>query len=186
MMEDVQIVDLFFARSEQAIQEIDRKYGHFCFKIAWNILSNHEDAEESVSDTYLAAWKSIPPTRPNQLEAFLAKITRHISLDRWRRRSAGKRGGGETAVALEELEECISGGSDPEAQLRAKELRGALNRFLDGLPQRERVLFVSRYWYLRSVKQMAEETGLSESSVKTQLFRTREKLRRFLDKEGLL
>ena len=89
-------------------------------------------------------------------------------------------------VALEELEECISGGSDPEAQLRAKELRGALNRFLDGLPQRERVLFVSRYWYLRSVKQMAEETGLSESSVKTQLFRTREKLRRFLDKEGLL
>ena len=116
----------------------------------------------------------------------LAKITRHISLDRWRKNAAGKRGGGETAVALEELEECISGGSDPEAQLRAKELRGALNRFLDGLPQRERVLFVSRYWYLRSVKQMAEETGLSESSVKTQLFRTREKLRRFLDKEGLL
>lgn len=120
------------------------------------------------------------------MAAFLAKITRHISLDRWRKNAAGKRGGGETAVALEELEECISGGSDPEAQLRAKELRGALNRFLDGLPQRERVLFVSRYWYLRSVKQMAEETGLSESSVKTQLFRTREKLRRFLDKEGLL
>ena len=186
MLEDTQIVNLFFIRSEEALRETDRKYGHFCFKIAWNILENQEDAEESVSDTYLSAWNSIPPTRPAFLAAFLAKITRHISLDRWRKNAADKRGGGETAVALEELEECISGGSDPEAQLRAKELRGALNRFLDGLPQRERVLFVSRYWYLRSVKQMAEETGLSESSVKTQLFRTREKLRRFLDKEGLL
>ena len=185
-MEDTQIVDLFFSRDQQAIQQTDKKYGRLCYQIAWNILSSREDAEESVSDTYLSAWNSIPPTRPVLLAAFLAKITRHISLDRWRKNSAGKRGGGEAAIALEELEECISGGSDPEAQLRAKELRGALNRFLDGLPQRERVLFVSRYWYLRSVKQMAEETGLSESSVKTQLFRTREKLRRFLDKEGLL
>ena len=185
-MEDTQIIDLFFSRDQQAIQQTDKKYGRLCYQIAWNILSSREDAEESVSDTYLSAWNSIPPTRPVFLAAFLAKITRHISLDRWRKNSAGKRGGGEAAIALEELEECISGGSDPEAQLRAKELRGALNRFLDGLPQRERVLFVSRYWYLRSVKQMAEETGLSESSVKTQLFRTREKLRRFLDKEGLL
>ena len=185
-MEDTQIVDLFFSRDQQAIQQTDKKYGRLCYQIAWNILSSREDAEESVSDTYLSAWNSIPPTRPVLLAAFLAKITRHISLDRWRKNSAGKRGGGEAAIALEELEECISGGSDPEAQLRAKELRGALNRFLDGLPQRERVLFVSRYWYLRSIKQMAEETGLSESSVKTQLFRTREKLRRFLDKEGLL
>lgn len=185
-MEDTQIIDLFFSRDQQAIQQTEKKYGRLCYHIAWNILSSREDAEESVSDTYLSAWNSIPPTRPAFFAAFLAKITRHISLDRWRKNAAGKRGGGETAVALEELEECISGGSDPEAQLCAKELRGALNRFLDGLPQRERVLFVSRYWYLRSVKQMAEETGLSESSVKTQLFRTREKLRRFLDKEGLL
>ena len=185
-MEDTQIIDLYFSRDQQAIQQTDQKYGRLCYQIAWNILSSREDAEESVSDTYLSAWNSIPPTRPVFLAAFLAKITRHISLDRWRKNSAGKRGGGETAVALEELEECISGGSDPEAQLRAKELRGALNRFLDGLPQRERVLFVSRYWYLRSIKQMVEETGMSESSVKTQLFRTREKLRRFLDKEGLL
>lgn len=186
MMEDVQIVDLFFARSEQAIQETDRKYGHFCFKIAWNILSNHEDAEESVSDTYLAAWKSIPPTRPNQLEAFLAKITRHISLDRWRRRSAGKRGGGETALALDELEECIAGSDTAEGALRKKELQAALNRFLEALPERDRMIFVSRYWYLRSVKEISEKTGLSLSSVKTQLFRTRNKLRFYLEKEDLL
>ena len=185
-MKDDEIIALYFRRDEDAIRQTELAYGGKLYNLSYRLLWNREDAEESVSDTYLSAWNSIPPTRPAFLAAFLAKITRHISLDRWRKNAAGKRGGGETAVALEELEECISGGSDPEAQLRAKELRGALNRFLDGLPQRERVLFVSRYWYLRSVKQMAEETGLSESSVKTQLFRTRGKLRRFLDKEGLL
>lgn len=186
MMEDSQIIDLYFSRDQQAIQQTDKKYGRFCRQIAWSILSNQEDSEESVSDTYLTAWNSIPPTRPSQLSAFLAKITRHVSLDRWRRNSAEKRGGGETAVALEELEECISGGSTPEAVLQAKELRAALNRFLGQLPQRERVLFVSRYWYLRPVKELAEKTGMSESSVKTQLFRTRGKLRRFLMEEGLV
>ncbi len=186
MMEDAQIVDLFFARSEQAIQETDRKYGHFCFKIAWNILSNREDAEESVSDTYLAAWKHIPPTRPRQLSAFLARITRHICLDRWRRRSADKRGGGEACLALDELEECVAGSDTAEGTLRRRELEAALNRFLEGLPEEERVLFVSRYWYLRSVKEISEGTGLSLSSVKTRLFRTRNKLRFYLEKEDLL
>ena len=185
-MMDAQIVDLFFARSEQAIQETDRKYGHFCFKIAWSILSNREDAEESVSDTYLAAWNCIPPTRPNQLGAFLAKITRHISLDRWRRRSAEKRGGGEVDVALEELEDCIAGSDTAEGTLQRKELQAALNRFLETLPERERAFFVSRYWYLRSVGEIAEKTGLSSGSVKTQLCRTRKKLRFFLEKEDLL
>lgn len=185
-MEDSQIVNLFFIRSEEALRETDRKYGHFCFKIAWNILENQEDAEESVSDTYLAAWKSIPPTRPSQLSAFLAKITRHISLDRWRRRSAEKRGGGEADVALEELEECAAGSNTVESTVAAKELQAALNRFLETQSEMERVLFVSRYWYLRPVKEIADKTGLSVSNVKTQLCRTRKKLRFFLEKEELL
>mgnify|MGYP004487301569 CR=1 FL=1 len=186
MLEDTQIVNLFFIRSEEALRETDRKYGHFCFKIAWNILENQEDAEESVSDTYLAAWKSIPPTRPSQLSAFLAKITRHISLDRWRRRSAEKRGGGEADVALEELEECVAGSNTVESTVAAKELQAALNRFLETQSEMERVLFVSRYWYLRPVKEIADKTGLSVSNVKTQLCRTRKKLRFFLEKEELL
>ena len=186
MLEDTQIVNLFFIRSEEALRETDRKYGHFCFKIAWNILENQEDAEESVSDTYLAAWKSIPPTRPSQLSAFLAKITRHISLDRWRRRSAEKRGGGEADVALEELEECVADSNTVESTVAAKELQAALNRFLETQSEMERVLFVSRYWYLRPVKEIADKTGLSVSNVKTQLCRTRKKLRFFLEKEELL
>ena len=186
MLEDTQIVNLFFIRSEEALRETDRKYGHFCFKIAWNILENQEDAEESVSDTYLAAWKSIPPTRPSQLSAFLAKITRHISLVRWRRRSAEKRGGGEADVALEELEECVAGSNTVESTVAAKELQAALNRFLETQSEMERVLFVSRYWYLRPVKEIADKTGLSVSNVKTQLCRTRKKLRFFLEKEELL
>ena len=106
-MEDQGIIALFFERSEQAIEETDKKYGGYCYSIAYNILSNREDSEESVSDTYLAAWNTIPPRRPNFLNAFLAKMTRHISIDRWRKRSAQKRGGGEIILALDELEECV-------------------------------------------------------------------------------
>ena len=179
-MEDSQIVTLYFRRSEQAIQETDNKYGHYCFQIASRILSSPEDGEECVSDTYLTAWNSIPPTRPASLAPFLGKITRHIALDRWRRRFAQKRGGGEVALALEELEET------PEAALNRKEFRDGLNRFLESLPERERVIFVSRYWYLRSIREISEGTGLSEGSIKTQLCRTRKKLRFFLEQEDLL
>ena len=105
-MEDQGIIALFFKRSEQAIEETDKKYGGYCYSIAYNILTNREDSEESVSDTYLAAWNTIPPRCPNFLNAFLAKMTRHISIDRWRKLSAKKRGGGEIILALEELEEC--------------------------------------------------------------------------------
>ena len=185
-MEDSQIVALYFRRSEQAIQETDRKFGPYCFQIAWNILDNQQDAEECVSDTYLTAWKSIPPARPNRLSAFLGKITRHIALDRWRRRSAEKRGGGEVTLALEELEDCIPGEDSPEAALHTREFQAAMNRFLEKLPEKERKLFVSRYWYLRSIKEISEKTGLSESYVKTLLFRIRGKLRTFLAEEDLM
>lgn len=185
-MEDSQIIALYFRRSEQAIQETDNKYGRYCFQIANRILESPEDGEECVSDTYLTAWKSIPPNRPIRLAPFLGKITRHIALDRWRRRSAGKRGGGEVQLALEELEECIPGKDTPEDALRRKEFRDGLNRFLTTLPEQERMIFVSRYWYLRSIREISQGTGLSEGSIKTRLFRTRSKLRTFLSEEELL
>ncbi len=185
-MEDSQIVALYFRRSEQAIQETDNKYGHYCFQIANGILSSPEDGEECVSDTYMTVWKSIPPNRPLHLAPFLGKITRHIALDRWRKRFSLKRGGGEVALALEELEDCLPGKDSPEAELRRKEFRDGLNRFLGKLPEQERMIFVCRYWYLRSVKEISEKTGLSESNVKTRLFRTRSKLRTFLAEEELL
>ena len=185
-MRDDEIIALYFRRDEDAIRQTELAYGGKLYNLSYRLLWNREDAEESVSDTYLAAWKSIPPTRPSQLSAFLAKITRHISLDRWRRRSAEKRGGGEADVALEELEECVAGSNTVESTVAAKELQAALNRFLETQSEMERVLFVSRYWYLRPVKEIADKTGLSVSNVKTQLCRTRKKLRFFLEKEELL
>ena len=185
-MEDNQIIALYFRRSEQAIVETDQKYGPYCFRIASSILSSPEDGEECVSDTYLTAWKSIPPNRPAHLAPFLGKIARHIALDRWRRHFAQKRGGGEVALALEELEDCIPGSDTPEDALRRKEFREGLNRFLASLPEQERMIFVSRYWYLRSIREISQATGQSESSIKTRLFRTRSKLRTFLEKEELL
>ena len=186
ILEDNQIIALYFGRSEQAIVETDRKYGPYCFQIASHILSSPEDGEECVSDTYLTAWKSIPPNRPDRLAPFLGKITRHIALDRWRRRLAQKRGGGEVQLALEELEDCIPGKDSPEEALHRKQFRDGMNRFLGSLPEQERMIFVSRYWYLRSIREISQGTGLSEGSIKTRLFRTRSKLRTFLAEEELL
>ena len=186
ILEDSQIIALYFGRLEQAIVETDRKYGPYCFQIASHILSSPEDGEECVSDTYLTAWKSIPPNRPDRLAPFLGKITRHIALDRWRRRLAQKRGGGEVQLALEELEDCIPGKDTPEEALHQKQFREGLNRFLESLPEQERVIFVSRYWYLRSIREISQGTGLSEGSIKTRLSRTRKKLRFYLEQEDLL
>lgn len=182
-MEDQSILDLYFQRSEQAIVETDRKYGGYCYSVAYNILSNREDSEESVSDAYLQAWNTIPPRRPNILRAFLAKLTRHISIDRWRKLSAQKRGGGEMILALEELDSCADTVT-PEAQLEAKELVRMLNRFLQGLPEVERNVFLCRYWYLDSIQTISQFTGFTESKVTSMLHRTRGKLRKMLSQEG--
>lgn len=183
-MEDQKIIDLYWQRSEQAIAETDAKYGGYCYTIAYNILSNREDSEESVSDTYLSAWRAMPPRRPGILAAFLGKITRHISIDRWRRRNAEKRGGGEMVLALEELESCLSDGVSTEDVLQKKELAVRINRFLDALPETERNVFLCRYWYVDPVKDIADTFGFSVGKVNSMLFRTREKLRRALEKEG--
>ena len=185
-MEDQKIIDLYFARSEQAIQETDAKYGGYCYSIAFNILTNQEDSEECVSDTYLSAWNAMPPKRPNFLSAFLGRITRYISIDRWRKRSSQKRGGGEIPLALEELLECVSQSESIEDTLQRKQAAAALNRFLDALPEAERRVLLCRYWYLDSIASIAEKTGFTPGKVATMLCRTRKKLRICLEKEELL
>lgn len=185
-MDDQGIIDLYFQRSEDAISETDRKYGGYCYSIAYNILTNNEDAEESVSDTYLAAWNAMPPRRPSILATFLGKITRHLSIDRWRSRNAAKRGGGEIILALEELGECTSDGQTVEQAYQRKQLAAVCNRFLESLPETERKVFLCRYWYLDSIPDIEAYFGFSDSKVKSMLHRTRGKLRAVLEKEGLL
>ena len=184
-MNDKNIVDLYFNRDEEAITQTDKKYGRYCYSIAYNILMSREDAEESVSDTYMTAWRAIPPRRPSVLSTFLGKITRHISIDRWRERSAYKRGGGEVTLALEELEDCVAGLQNVEMEYERKELIRAYVKFLDTLPITERRVFLCRYWYVDSVEAIAEKYGFSQSKVKTMLYRTRVKLRKQLAEEGL-
>ena len=183
-MDDKSIIDLYLDRSEQAISETSVKYGKYCFSIAFNILSDKEDSEESVNDTYLAAWNNIPPRVPSILSTFLGKITRNISLNRWKSRRAYKRGGGEVPLALDELEECISTGESVEDTFEKKELLRSMNRFLDALPDTERNLFVCRYWYLDPIHDIAQRVGFTESKVTSMLHRIRGKLRKHLEKEG--
>ena len=183
-MEDSRIVDLYWERSEQAIYETQCKYDRYCFSIANNILPFREDAEESVNDTYLAAWNTMPPNRPSILSTFLGKLTRRISIDRWRNLSADKRGGSTVMVALDELAECIPSGSDPVAEVEAKALAAAINHFLDTLPYTNRKVFLMRYFDLAKIQDIASEFNMSSSKVKSMLHRTRSKLRVHLQEEG--
>ena len=183
-MNDSQIVALFFARDQRAIGETDAKYGNYCRCIVRNILQNKEDAEEAVSDTYLALWNAIPPHKPAVLRTFLGKIARRTALKQWEKLHTQKRGGGEVALALEELSEYLSDGNTPEAAMEAEELTRILNEFLRKLPKEERQIFVCRYWYLDSIQNIAERFGFSESKVASMLHRIRGKLRKHLEKEG--
>lgn len=183
-MEDKQIVELYWAREESAIRETAAKYGSYCRSIAYAVLQNQQDADESVNDTYLDAWNTMPPNRPSVLATFLGKITRRISIDRWRIKSAKKRGGDEVTLALDELEECVSGSSDVELQVQRKELIAAIHCFLDDLPATERRIFLLRYWYLESIQSIAKQYGYSQSKVASMLHRVRGKLRQHLEKEG--
>ena len=184
-MNDSQIVALFFDRDQRAIEETAAKYGNYCYSIVRNILNNREDAEEAVSDTYLALWASIPPHKPTVLRTFLGKIARRTALKQWEKMRTQKRGGGEVALALEELSEYLSDGSTPETAIQAAELTQILNTFLRNLPKEERQVFVCRYWYLDSIADIAGRFGFSQSKVKSMLARTRMKLRAALTKEGI-
>lgn len=173
-------------RSEQAITETSMKYGKYCYAIAYNILYNNKGSEESVNDTYLAAWNSMPPKRPDILSAFLGKITRYISIDRWKNRMALKRGGGEIPLVLEELEECVSAKMSVEEEYLKKELLEGINQFLADLPETERKVFMYRYWNLDSIERISKRYGYSTSKVTSMLYRIRGKFRKFLETEEYL
>lgn len=185
-MDDKQIVDLYFARKEQAIRETAKKYGKYCFAIARNILQNSSDAEETVNDTYMGAWNSIPPHRPAMLSTYLGKITRRLALKRWTANRTQKRGGSEIALALEELAGCIPSDFDVESRINEDELTQILNDFVRNLPNPESHVFLCRYWYLDSIEAIARRFDFSQSKVKSMLSRTRKKLYAHLQKEGYL
>ncbi len=185
-MEDDRIVELYYERSEEAIAETQKKYGGYLSSIAFRIVGNPEDARECVNDTYHDAWNSIPPHRPSVLSAFLSKITRRIAIDRYRKMSAQKRGGGDLPIALEELSECCGGGEEIEDAIEMKRLSETVADFIHGLPEIQRRIFLSRYFYLDSISGISERFGFSESRVKSMLWRCREKLRRRLLEEDLL
>ena len=185
-MEDKAILDLYFARDELAITETDHKYGGYCYSIANRILCSPEDAEETVSDTYWQAWNAIPPQRPNFLKLFLAKITRNLAFTRWRKLSAGKRGGGETELVLEELAGCIPGTERIDDQLNAKELAETIREFLNTLPQRDQDIFLQRYFFVENADTIAARYGMKRSNVNVILSRTRSKLKTYLTQEGYI
>lgn len=182
-MKDSQIVDLYWQRDETAISETETKYGRFCFSIANNILHDDEDAKECVNDTYLGAWNAMPPHRPEMLSTFLGKITRRLSLKKWRDRSADKRGGGSVALSMEELEECIPSRQRTDDSIAVAELTDLINGFLESLPVEERRVFLRRYWYFDSISDISARFGFGESKVKMMLKRTRDKLLVRLQKE---
>ena len=184
-MEDKDIVELYWQRADAAIAESARKYGRYCHRIAYNICGTDEGAEECVSDTWLQAWNRMPDQRPSRLAAFLGCITRNLAINRLRAAQRQKRGGGETALALEELGECLSPAPGPEQRVEERELEQAVGRFVAALPEAEKRIFVLRYWYLAPVAEIAERLRCSQGKIKSSLFRTRKKLGRYLQEEGL-
>lgn len=184
-MEDSQIIDLYFERSEDAILETAKKYGRYCKSISNNILHNHDDALECVNDTYMRAWNAIPPTRPNSLPVFLGKITRHLALNKVEMTAAKKRGSGQKSLVLEEIKEAVPSSTSSDHLVDDMVLLDVFNRFLADLPMETRKVFMRRYWYFSSVKDIALDYGMSESKVKMTLLRTRKKLKQRLEEEDI-
>jgi RNA polymerase sigma-70 factor (ECF subfamily) len=184
-MEDSRIIELYEKRSEVAIRETDSTYGRYCRTIARSILGNDADTEECVNDTYLKVWNAIPPERPMRLDHYLGRIVRNLALDRRKSQQRAKRGGGQYPLVLEELSETLAGGESAEERYEAGRLTEALNRFLEQLPKEKRILFLARYWYFKSIEEIARQFGLSQSKVKMTLLRTRNELKEYLQKEDI-
>lgn len=185
-MDDLEIIELYFCRDEKALTETARKYGNYCYTVAFSVLNSMEDSKETVNDTYFELWNTIPPERPTFLSAFIGKITRRLAICRWRKNTAVKRGGGEFEATLDELSECISDNTNVEKIVEGKLVVSTINEFLKKLPDTERNVFICRYWYADSVKSVAKQFGFSESKVKSMLMRTRTKLKQKLAEEELL
>ena len=185
-MEDDRIVELFFARDQQALRETQSKYSRYLQAIAYRVLGSREDSEECVNDALLSAWNAIPPQRPAVFRMFLAKLTRNHAINRKKAQNAAKRGGGEAMLAIEELEECVAGTSDTESSAMTEELQRAINAFVKSLPEREGDIFLQRYFFVRDVKDIARSYGISQSNASVILSRTRAKLKEYLTKEQLM
>ena len=184
-MDDEAIIGLYWARSEEAIRRTAEKYGGYCGQIIRRVLGDGRDAEECLSDTWLGAWSSIPPRRPNCLSVYLGKITRNLSLNRARSYTAQKRGLGQTDLVLSELEDCIPADNDVEQILDEMILTRSINQFLRAQPRQKRNIFIRRYWYLYPIRNIAAAYGMSESKVASLLFRMRNELKSCLEKEGI-
>ena len=183
---DQEIIELYWQRDEEAIRASQRRYGGYCGAIAQNILADPLDAEECLNDTWIGAWNAMPPHRPARLRLFLAKITRSLACDALRSRNARKRGGGVYTAALEELAECVPTVPGAEQEAEARELEQAVDRFLHSLGERDCSIFLRRYWYAEPLEDVAARYGMKLNTVKTSLFRTRKKLRRYLESEGMI
>ena len=183
-MRDDQIIDLYWQRNEAAIEETDIKYGRYLAAIAKNILADEEDSKESVNDTYMSAWESMPPHRPNVLSAYLAKITRSVSIDRLRKKQRGKRVPSECITSLSELSDCVTDGQDVEQEIDMKQLAAAINDFVRSLPDEACHLFICRYFYMDPLREAARYCGMSEAKAKSMLHRLRLSLKAHLEKEG--
>ncbi|MBR1701819.1 MAG: RNA polymerase sigma factor [Lachnospiraceae bacterium] len=183
-MEDSAIIDLYWKRSQQAIEETEKKYGGYCHSVAMRILLNREDAAETVNDTMLAAWNSIPPNRPNVLRTYLGRIVRNLSLNKLRHIHAQKRGEGDTWAALDELSDCVSDGTDFLEGIEANELAGIIQGFLTAQKEVDKRIFIRRYYYFDSIQEISTRFACGESKVKSILFRMRKKLEKRLTEEG--
>lgn len=184
MMEDAEIIDLLFKRDQQAIRELDTKYGKACYRLSYNIVNDRQDAEECVNDAYLGAWNTIPPARPDPLLTYLCKIVRNTSLNNYYRKKAAKRSG-RCAAAMEEIEACIASPDTVDAEIEARELARIIESFLDTLTAENRVIFMRRYWFCDSGRDIAKFVGLTEKNVSVRLSRIREKLREYLIERGV-
>lgn len=185
-MLDQQIIELYQQRNETAISATNDSYGPYCYSIANRILCNAEDSQECVNDTWLKTWNSIPPQYPRCFRAFLAKITRNLAFDHFKREHAHKRGAGEIQLVLEELEECIPAKSDVEGEVLFQELQRSIDNFLHGLSEQRRDVFLRRYFYVESAGTIAKRYGLKKSNVLMILSRTRKDLKNYLEREGYL
>lgn len=183
-MQDEKIIELYWLRNETAIRETEQKYGQYLTRIAYNILNNIEDSHESVNDTYLKAWNSMPPQKPNILKTYLGKITRQLSIDIFRTRNRKKHGSSQYAVSLSELEECIPSDHNVEQEIELQLLGKAISDYLYTLPEQTRHIFVCRYYFCDSIRDISAFFGTSESKVKSLLFRTRQSLKNHLESEG--
>ena len=179
MIDDEKIIEMFFGRSEQGIRELDIKYGKVCHNLSYNIVNNRQDAEECVNDAYLGAWNAIPPVRPNPLLSYIVKIVRNISLKIYWRKEAAKRSG-HYKIALEEIEDYIADQKTVEDEIEARELARIIEEFLDTLTLENRVIFMRRYWFADSYKDIAEFVGLSEKNISVRLTRIRQKMKSYL------